>query len=148
MMPEGLAGGMTPQDFRDLVRYVMANPFLTHVMVNGKPVAMGPRGFLPLPEVKPGERVVVEAKVTAAAAVKTKLLLGSADSIDVKIDGKAVGGAAGQIRKADPDQEAIPVELTKGDHTIRFEVEAKNVVKGFYARFLDPERKLTYPESQ
>src|SRR5262249_22612496 len=27
MMPEGLTAGMTPQDFRDLIRYVMANPF-------------------------------------------------------------------------------------------------------------------------
>jgi putative membrane-bound dehydrogenase-like protein len=146
MMPEGLAGGMTPQDFRDLVRYVMAHPFLTHVTVNGQAVAVGPRGFIPFPEAKPGEVVVVEAKVTAAAAVKSKLLLGSADPVTVHLDGKKVGDVAGQSRTADPDQEAVPVELTKGDHTVRFEIGAKNVVKGFYARFHDPERKMSYPE--
>src|SRR5262249_12862595 len=35
VMPEGLANNMTVQDFRDLVRYVMANPFLTDVAVAG-----------------------------------------------------------------------------------------------------------------
>ena len=49
MMPEGLTAGMTPQDFRDLVRYVMANPFLTDVTVNGKPVSAGVPGRITLP---------------------------------------------------------------------------------------------------
>src|SRR5262249_33673919 len=31
LMPEGLQKNMSVQDFRDLVRYVMANPFLTGV---------------------------------------------------------------------------------------------------------------------
>src|SRR5207253_279102 len=31
VMPEGLAGGMKPGEFRDLVRYLMAHPFLTQV---------------------------------------------------------------------------------------------------------------------
>ena len=35
LMPEGLGYNMTPQDFRDLVRYLMANPFITDVTVNG-----------------------------------------------------------------------------------------------------------------
>ena len=29
LMPEGLGYNMTPQDFRDLVRYLMAHPFIT-----------------------------------------------------------------------------------------------------------------------
>src|SRR5262249_33732860 len=33
LMPEGLANNMTPQDFRDLVRYLMANPFITEIRV-------------------------------------------------------------------------------------------------------------------
>lgn len=33
LMPEGLGNNMTPQDFRDLVRYLMANPFITEVRV-------------------------------------------------------------------------------------------------------------------
>src|SRR5262249_15968533 len=35
VMPEGLDKNMTVQAFRDLVRYVMANPFLTEVSVAG-----------------------------------------------------------------------------------------------------------------
>jgi putative membrane-bound dehydrogenase-like protein len=40
LMPEGLDQNITPQDFRDLVRYLMANPFLTEVYVSA-PVAAG-----------------------------------------------------------------------------------------------------------
>src|SRR5207249_10860265 len=35
VMPEGLNATMTVQDFRDLIRYVMAHPFLTEVGVVG-----------------------------------------------------------------------------------------------------------------
>lgn len=35
LMPEGLGYNMTAQDFRDLVRYLMANPFVTDASVNG-----------------------------------------------------------------------------------------------------------------
>ena len=34
MMPEGLANNMTPQEFRDLIRYLMAHPFLTDVALS------------------------------------------------------------------------------------------------------------------
>ena len=44
MMPEGLGYNMTPQDFRDLVRYLMANPFLTDVTVNGTKRPVGVPG--------------------------------------------------------------------------------------------------------
>jgi len=35
LMPEGLANNMSVQDFRDLVRYVMANPFITSGSAHG-----------------------------------------------------------------------------------------------------------------
>src|SRR5205814_2215059 len=35
VMPEGLANNMKPDEFRDLVRYVMAHPFLTEVQIRG-----------------------------------------------------------------------------------------------------------------
>ncbi len=46
LMPEGLGYNMTAQDFRDLVRYLMANPFLTDVTVNGEkqPLSVGVPG--------------------------------------------------------------------------------------------------------
>src|SRR5205823_7021144 len=33
LMPEGLNANVSPQDFRDLIRFLMANPFLTEVAV-------------------------------------------------------------------------------------------------------------------
>ena len=39
MMPEGLANNMTVQDFRDLIRYLMAHPFLTDVALAGPEAA-------------------------------------------------------------------------------------------------------------
>ena len=41
LMPEGLGYNMTAQDFRDLVRYLMAHPFITDVTVNGEKLAVG-----------------------------------------------------------------------------------------------------------
>src|SRR5262249_38117429 len=35
LMPEGLANNMSVRDFRDLIRYMMAHPFLTEVAVAG-----------------------------------------------------------------------------------------------------------------
>ena len=65
LMPEGLGYNMTPQDFRDLVRYVMANPFLTDVTVNGEKQSVGVPGRILLPDTK-GAPAVVEAEVTVA----------------------------------------------------------------------------------
>ncbi len=151
MMPEGLAAGDdTPSDFLPTTwcaSIVMANPFLTHVTINGKAVAVGPEGFLPLPENKAGKMVLVEAKFAATADLKTKLLIGSADPVKVTLDGKSIGTIAGVIKTVTPDQESVPIELSKGEHTLKFEIEAKNAAKGFFVRLHDPDRKLTYPEN-
>ena len=56
LMPEGLGDNMTPQDFRDLVRYLMANPFLTDVTVNGKAVSAGVPGGSPARTRRAGRR--------------------------------------------------------------------------------------------
>ena len=47
LMPEGLDKNMTVQDFRDLVRYVMANPFLTDVSMAGPFSADSPMPSFP-----------------------------------------------------------------------------------------------------
>jgi hypothetical protein len=82
---------------------------------------LGPHGYLPLPDVKPGETVVVETKFTAASSFKTKLLIGSVDAFEVKLDGKSVGSGAGQGRSIEPDRESLDVDLTKGDHVLRID---------------------------
>ncbi len=89
MMPEGLANNMTVQDFRDLIRYVMAHPFLTDVAVLGsdsvaidvaKPLAspgvhwskplVGVPGRIPLPALKQAGTTHVAAQVVAPAPMR------------------------------------------------------------------------------
>jgi putative membrane-bound dehydrogenase-like protein len=137
LMPEGLAAGMTQQDFRDLLRYVMANPFINHVTLNGKPLTVGTPGRIPLPQ---GDSTLA-AEMTAPAAMKTKLQLGGSADVEVKLNGKVVyAGKPGEDR---PDVASADVELAAGAN--RLEVHSKS--KGsLYARFLDPDRKLKYPE--
>ena len=99
IMPEGLANNMTTQDFRDLVRYLMAHPFLTHVMVAGPftgdkldPVdpladksiawekgAVGVAGRIPVPPSKQaGAAAAVAADVHSPHDLTTKLQIGAA----------------------------------------------------------------------
>src|SRR5437660_12927953 len=91
MMPEGLANNMTVQHFRDLVRYVMAHPFLSDVAVAGpqsgsidrthpldspgikwsRPV-VGPPGRVPLPEAKNRVAAHVAAEVSSPSSLRTR----------------------------------------------------------------------------
>ncbi len=144
MMPEGLGYNMTAQDFRDLVRYLMAHPFITDVKVNGEKLEVGAPGRLVLPDTK-GAPAVVEAEVTATGDVKTKLLVGSSADYEVRLDGKSIGTGKGAGKQLQPDQAGFEVTLSSGKHTLTI------VVKGgegnaIFARFLDPDRKLRYPD--
>ena len=121
LMPEGFANAMTPQNFRDLVRYVMAHPFVTSATVNGKAVEAGVTGAIPLAA---GD-TTVEAKVTAADTMATKLLVGAAGPFTVTLDGKVVGTGTGVGRRVDPDREAFDVKLAEGEHTLRIVTTAK-----------------------
>jgi putative heme-binding domain-containing protein len=145
LMPEGLGYNMTPQDFRDLVRYLMADPFLTDVTVNGKPESAGVPGRVALPDAKGGP-VVVEATVTAPEDVKTTLLIGSSAEFVVRVDGKAVGGGVGAGKEVRPDMAGFEVLLPKGTHTVTVAVKAAGPGQVVYARFRDPDRKLRYPD--
>jgi putative heme-binding domain-containing protein len=130
MMPEGLTAGMSGQDFRDLVRYLMAHPYLTDVTVDGKPVSVGVTGQIRLPYTG---AAVVEAEVTAAADVATQLQLTGADEFEVRLDGRVIGKGTGR-------QSAVDVALPKGTHKLTLAVKGKTLT----ARLLDPERKLSY----
>jgi hypothetical protein len=135
---------MTPQDFRDLVRYLMANPFVTDVTVNGEKLAAGAPGRIVLPDTKGGP-AVVEAEVTATADLTTRLLVGSSADYEVRLDGKPVGAGTGAGKQVQPNQAAFDVTLTKGPHKLAVVVKggAGNAV---FARFADPDRKLRYPD--
>jgi putative membrane-bound dehydrogenase-like protein len=144
LMPEGLGYNMTPQDFRDLVRYLMANPFITDVKVNGKAAAVGAPGRIELPEPK-GAPTVIEAEVTSPG-MKTKLLIGSSSDYEVRFNGDVIANGKGAGKDVRPDRDSIDLHLPVGKHTLTI------VVKGagphaVYARFLDPDRKLKYPDA-
>jgi len=137
LMPEGLAAGMSPQDFRDLVRYVMANPFVTNVKVGDKSVTVGVPGRIPLPPSKDEAKIVISASVTAPAAVKMRLQVGAAGPIAVRINGQPA---------ATPERGELAVELKEGINTLDIEVRYKGDKEAVFARFLDPDRKLRYAE--
>ncbi len=137
MMPEGLAAGMSPQDFRDLVRYVMANPFLTNVKVGDKPVKVGVPGKIPLPASKEQAKIVVSAEVTAPATGKMRLQIGAPGTVTVRINGKPA---------STPERGEVAVELQAGTNKVEIELRYKGDTEVLYARFLDPDRKLRYAE--
>lgn len=145
LMPEGLGYNMTAQDFRDLVRYLMAHPFITDAMVNGEKLAVGAPGRLLLPDTK-GSPAVVEAEVTATADLKTRLLVGSSADYEVRLDGKAIGMGKGTGKQLQPDQAGFDVTLPTGKHTLTIVVKG-GAGNALHARFLDPDRKLRYADT-
>ncbi|MFO0805280.1 MAG: c-type cytochrome, partial [Gemmataceae bacterium] len=144
LMPEGLGYNMTPQDFRDLVRYAMANPFLTHVKINGEAKAFGVPGRIATPDTK-GAPAVIEAEFTAPDEMKTTLLVGSSADFDVRLNGKPIGSGKGTGAKVAPDQTSFEVTLPKGTHTLTVAAKQGNGV--LFARFADSDRKLRYPDA-
>ena len=113
MMPEGLDKNMTVQDFRDLIRYVMASPFLTDVEIAAganearfAPLAVGVPGRIALPVHKEGQaKALIRARFTAPAAMTTRLLLGGGLPLKVTLNGaKVFDGVAGT--GTGPDQAA------------------------------------------
>jgi hypothetical protein len=129
-MPEGLGTAMSVQDFRDLVRYLMADTFVTTWDVGAAPVT----GRLAL-------MGKAAAEVTAPGTMKTRLMLGAAAPLRVTLNGKEVYRGTPATGPVQPDEVAVEVELTKGVN--RLVIEGQGAI---YVRFHDPNRKLTYPE--
>ena len=146
MMPEGLSAGMTEQDFRDLVRYVMNSPFLTDVTVSGKAMSVGAPGRIPLPEAKDTGEAVIVSEFTADGDVTTQLLLGGSGQFHVKLDDQVIGNT--ESTKDAPDQVRVPLTLSKGKHTLTITAKYRGIKAAVFARFLDPDRKLSYPEGK
>jgi putative membrane-bound dehydrogenase-like protein len=149
MMPEGLGNNLTPENFRDLIRYAMAHPFLTEVSVDGKAVSAPVGGRIPLPASKDGKAIVIAANFTALGDVKTKLFIGAGDAYAIKLDGKAIGKGTGfrSINPA-PDREEFEVMIPKGDHELTIELQHAGAARWITARFLDPDRKLRYADGK
>ncbi len=148
MMPEGLGYSMTPQDFRDLIRYVMAHPYINDVTIDGVAKSAPVGGRIPLLGSKDGKPVTIEAKFTAQDAIKTKLLIGAGDAYEVSLDGKIVGKGIGKLTiNPNPDGEEFDVSIPKGEHTLTISLKHKGAARWITARFLDPYRKLRYVDS-
>ncbi len=155
MMPEGLDKGMSMQDFRDLIRYLMADPFLTEVAVAG-PHAKGmapPAATTPAVPVsgkiviaastKKGEVAEVTAAVQAPKAMKTELKLGSKQPLRVWLNDILVYEGTPHKKEASPDQVVVPVSLQGGANSLRIEVTTDGGPAVLFARFADRDRQLT-----
>jgi putative membrane-bound dehydrogenase-like protein len=173
VMPEGLSNNMTAQDFRDLVRYVMAHPFLTEVAVAGPfsqgagilveaanplqakgvtwtwPV-VGPPGRIPLPAPKTEGQAIayIATQVSAPTALRTRLQLGAAYPVQVWLNGKKVYEGKPDTGPTAPDQVGIEVELREGVNQLLFQAAYQSNKEMLYARLLDPQRKLQNSESK
>ncbi len=143
LMPEGLGYNMTAQDFRDLTRYLMANPFVASVSVNGLPFNVGAPGRIEIADTK-GKPVVVEAQVTSPGST-FRLLVGSSADYEVSLNGKVVASGKGAGKDVRPDRDGTDVQLPAGEQTLKVTLKGDGP-KVLYARFADPDRKLRYPE--
>jgi putative heme-binding domain-containing protein len=160
LMPEGLGNNMSVQDFRDLVRYTMANPFITRVepmevipvdekdrsRVKAARPEVGVTGRLTFPFLgdKP-MRVVIDAKVIAPEDMTVRLLVGSRNDYTASVgEGQINGKGSGTDPR--PDQSAVEMKLKKGENGLRVVTTYQGRGQGIYLRFHDPDRKLRYPD--
>jgi putative membrane-bound dehydrogenase-like protein len=165
LMPEGLNKNMSEQDFRDLVCYVMANPFLTQVAVAGpfplkQAVAVngtdplkspgvtwshpliGPPGRIPLPPARGQSIAYVAAAVSTPAPLRTRLQLGSGGTLEIWLNGKSIYQGQQGSKNAMPDETGIEVGLRPGTNQLLFQVAYSGPAEALYARLLDPDRRL------
>jgi putative membrane-bound dehydrogenase-like protein len=147
LMPEGLANNMSIQDFRSLIRYLMAHPFITEATLNGHKQTAGVTGrFLVRPDADK-QAALWQATFTATANISTKLLIGSAADYQIELDGRVLGRGRGAGAGVRPDIDAFAVDLAPGQHTLTIRVLLPATSGSpLYVRFLDPERQLRYPD--
>ena len=91
MMPEGLTQGMSEQDLRDLVRYLMIHPYITKLTTaDGKAIETGVTGNIQLPKSATDTTLSLTTKVTAIEPMETQILVtGPGSSYVVKLDGNS-----------------------------------------------------------
>ncbi len=167
MMPEGLANNMTVQDFRDLLRYLMAHPFLTNVaiarpepgmlidinqplaspQINWSRPAVSVPGRIPLPKTMVKETAHVAAEVSVQAPMRARLQLGAAHPLKVWLNGKMVYEGQPSPGPVQPDQSSIDVSLHEGRNQLLIQATYQGDHEAIYARFLDPDRKISHAEN-
>jgi putative membrane-bound dehydrogenase-like protein len=167
LMPEGLNKNMTVQDFRDLIRYLMMNPFLADVETAGpflgqtatpdpsdhlkrenvkwNRATAGPPGRISLPPAYGDSTTYISAEILAREPISTRLSLGCGHSVDAWLNGKLVySGKPGAA--AAPDQASTEITFKEGSNRLLLRVRYRGTREAIFARFADPGRKLSYPE--
>jgi hypothetical protein len=146
----------------------MAHPFLTDVAVAGPEAAkaidparplsspginwsrplVGSPGRIPLPATKSRASAHIAAEVSASTPMRTRLQLGAAHAVKVWLNGKVVYEGQPGPNPVQPDQAGVDVNLTEGTNALLVRVTYQGDSAALYARFLDPDRKLTYGEGK
>jgi putative heme-binding domain-containing protein len=160
LMPEGLGNNMTVQNFRDLVRYTMANPFITEAewVVGGKRSILsgGVSGRLALPDGMFTE-VAVVATVIAPVDMKVRVQVGSKYDYSIVTQdphsadkGTTISRASGKGSgvAAQPDQSSVEVRLLKGENRLLYVTKYDGKGESVFLRIHDPDRRLRYPEGR
>ena len=138
MMPEGLTQGMSEQDQRDLIRYLMIHPYITKLTTaDGKVIQTGVRGNIPLPKSLAVNTLSLTTTITALAPTKTQLLLtGPGLAYKVQLDGQPI---------AEEGNKRFPMTMSKGVHTLTIEVQYRGSGT-LTAQLLDSQRNLRYED--
>ncbi|MBX7104078.1 MAG: c-type cytochrome [Gemmataceae bacterium] len=131
VMPEGLTKPLSDQDFRDLIRYAMAHPYVIAWQVEGRSVAAPITGAWTLPA-----NTRATAGFSAGQSMTTKLQIVASGPVRVMLDGNVVYDGP----KTDA---SIEVKLAAGAHRLTVESVPGATLS---VRLLDPDRRLTYPE--
>lgn len=103
-------------------------------------------GFIPLQRmISPNERAVAYALayVYSPDDREATLLIGSDDGIKIWLNNEPVHMNPA-YRGAYPDQDKIKANLNKGKNTLLLKVLQGGGGWGFYARFVDPDKELTW----
>ncbi len=148
LMPEGLGNNMSVQDFRDLVRYVMANPFIQQAELSSEKgkvtLQAGVNGRLALPAQSGKVNIELTATVIAPSDLKARLQVGSRNDYQITVNDQDKIAGKGSNSNAQPDQSGVDVSLKAGVNTIKLTTSHEGKNEALFLRFLDPDRKLRY----
>jgi putative membrane-bound dehydrogenase-like protein len=171
LMPEGLPEKMTEREFRDLIAYLLEDPYLTRGLITGpfkmaldsshpietavdplkldgikwKPFEVGPTGFLDMDKLKvlaPPTDSTAYLHIEVRAPRALQTTLELAADDDVKV---WLNGKEVFRRMQAMQAQRVPLELREGANRLLFKVH--NVYGGsfLWARLSDPERQLEGP---
>lgn len=144
VMPEGLTNAMKPEEFRDLVRYLMLDPYLTEVEISmdqkvWKSPDVGVTGRIGLPASKSKTTVYLRARVQSPGARTARLQVAGNGLVRAWVNGSPV--SEGQSTSA-----GIEMALRESWNEIQMQFSYQGERETLAVRFHDPQRSLRYPE--